>query len=422
MGITINSEALNNAAISLNVIGNNIANINTTGFKQSSFSEELKKASGSSDAATAGITQAFVQGDITTSTNPLAMAISGNTLFQLSGGNGISYTRNGQFSVDQNNNIVDSFGNKLQGYSLSKTTDTGGNTTIGSTLDANKVGNIQLNTSKSTPKATANITIGASLNSGVVVIEKDHLFSPTDAASYDNSKMSTVYDALGNARTITNYFRKQPDDSSESGNSTWNVYTQDSSWTTAAAAAAAVTPNTLEFNNATGKITSTTKPSYFYVPARVTPTTPTLGEIKYDFAATTQGAGSFSVNGSQDGNPSSDMTSYKVNSDGTIAAIYADGSSAVMAQVILAKFNNLTGLSAITNNQWKESSVSGKPQLGTAGKNGFGTIRGGSVESSNVDLTIEMVKLISAQRAFQSAAEVVKKQDETVQTINRIGG
>jgi len=90
--------------------------------------------------------------------------------------------------------------------------------------------------------------------------------------------------------------------------------------------------------------------------------------------------------------------------------------------VILAKFNNLTGLTAITNNQWKESSVSGAPQLGTAGKNGFGAIRGGSIESSNVDLTIEMVKLISAQRAFQSAAEVVKKQDETVQTINHIGG
>ncbi|MFI3222322.1 MAG: flagellar hook protein FlgE, partial [Methylococcaceae bacterium] len=414
--------ALNNAAISLNVIGNNIANINTTGFKQSSFSEELKKASGSSDAATAGISQAFVQGDITTSTNPLAMAISGNTLFQLFGGNGISYTRNGQFSVDQNNNIVDSFGNKLQGYSLSKTTDTAGNTTIGSTLDTNKVGNIQLNTSKSTPKATATITIGASLNSGVVVIPDTVSFDSTKSDSYDNSKMTTVYDALGNSRTITNYFRKQPDIVPSTGNSRWNVYTLDSSWTTASIAAASILPNTLEFNDATGKTNSSTIPSSFTVPATISGQPKPAGAITFDFAATTQGAGSFSVNGTQDGNPSSDMTSYKVNSDGTIAAVYADGSSAVMAQVVLAKFNNLTGLSAITNNQWKESSVSGKPQLGTAGKNGFGTIRGGSVESSNVDLTIEMVKLISAQRAFQSAAEVVKKQDEIVQTINRIGG
>jgi len=411
MGITINSEALNNAAISLNVIGNNIANINTSGFKESSFSEELKKASGSSDAATAGISQAFVQGDITTSTNPLAMAISGNTLFQLDGGNGITYTRNGQFSVDQHNNIVDSFGDKLQGYSLTKTSDSSGNVSIGSALDTNKVGNIQLNTSKSIPTATSRITIAASLNSGIIAIPNEQVFSAGDPSTYDNSKMTTVYDALGNARTITNYFRKQPNDGSNAGNSTWQIYTVDS----ASKPGTAADLNTLVFNDATGKLTSLT-------PNNPNPGLFTATNITFDLSATTEGAGSFSVNGSQNGNPSSDMTSYKVNSDGTIAAIYADGSSAVMAQVILAKFNNLTGLTAITNNQWKESSVSGAPQLGTAGKNGFGDIRGGSIESSNVDLTIEMVNLISAQRAFQSAAEVVKKQDETVQTINHIGG
>jgi flagellar hook protein FlgE len=408
MGITINSEALNNAAISLNVIGNNIANINTTGFKQSSFSEELKKASGSSDTATAGISQTFSQGDITTSTNPLAMAISGNTLFQLSGGNGITYTRNGQFSVDQNNFIVDNYGNKLQGYSLGKTTvtDSTGATTVSTnaTLDTNKVGNIQINTSKSKPIATTQITIDASLNSSVTPISVLDVFDPAKPSTYDNSQMSTVYDGLGNARTITSYFRKIATEGV--GTSTWNLYTVDSS-----SESPDLTEQKLEFVDVTGKLNN---PNQKFTIAGST--------IKIDLSASTIGAGSYSVNASQNGNPSSEMSSYKVRNDGGIEAIYADGSSAILAQVILAKFNNLTGLSAVSHNQWKESSVSGKPQLGTAGKGGYGSIQGGSVENSNVDLTIEMVKLISAQRAFQSAAEVVKKQDETVQTINRIGG
>jgi flagellar hook protein FlgE len=407
MGITINSEALNNAAISLNVIGNNIANINTTGFKQSSFSEELKKASGSSDAATAGISQTFSQGDITTSTNPLAMAISGNTLFQLSGGNGITYTRNGQFSVDQNNFVVDNYGNKLQGYSLSKTKNSDGTFTVNETLDTNKVGNIQINTSKSKPVATTQITVDASLNSSVTPIPTATAFNPEYSWTYDNSSMSTIYDGLGNARTMTTYFRKL-DSASSSTTSSWNLYTIDSK-----SISTVYTPQVLTFVDATGKLSSANSL------LTIAGTSP---EIKLDLSASEIGAGSFSVNASQNGNPSSEMTSYKVRNDGGIEAVYADGSSTILAQVVLAKFNNLTGLSAVTHNQWKESSVSGTPQLGTAGKGGFGSIQGGSIEGSNVDLTIEMVKLISAQRAFQSAAEVVKKQDETVQTINRIGG
>jgi flagellar hook protein FlgE len=163
-----------------------------------------------------------------------------------------------------------------------------------------------------------------------------------------------------------------------------------------------------------GKIASTsTSPSTVRI----------MTDVTMDLSNSTKMEGSFSVNStSQDGRTAADMTSYKVNNDGTIEAIYADGTAEVMAQVVLAKFDNLQGLTASSNNQWVESSLSGKPHLGIAGSGGFGSIQGGSTEGSNVDLTTEMVRLIAAQRAFQSAAEVVKKQDETVQTINRIGG
>jgi len=388
MGITINSESLVNAATTLNVIGNNIANVNTSGFKQSSFSEELKKASGGS-SETAGITQTFSQGNITSSTNPLDMAISGESLFRLSGGSGITYTRTSNFSVNKDNNIVDAFGNKLTGYSL------GSNGQI----DDNTLGNITINKNKSSPVATTTIKLNASLDS-TPSPSSSGTFNAKNPSTYDNSTMATVFDGSGNARTIQIFFAKNTTSTPPVGTLAWDMYSVDGT--------NAPVKTSLTFSSATGTLNQTTAP--------------VVNGIKIDLSGTTEGPGSFSANASQDGKASADMSSYKVNNDGTIEAIYVDGTSSVMAQVVLVKFNNLQGLNAMSNNQWTESSLSGTPQIGMAGKGGFGSIQGASTEGSNVDLTMEMVKLIAAQRAFQSAAEVVKKQDETVQTINHIGG
>ena len=388
MGITINSESLVNAATTLNVIGNNIANVNTSGFKQSSFSEQLKKASGGS-SETAGITQTFTQGSITSSTNPLDMAISGESLFRLSGGSGITYTRTSNFSVNKDNNIVDAFGNKLTGYSL------GSNGQI----DDNTLGDITINKNKSSPVATTTIKLNASLDSKPEP-SASGTFNAKNPSTYDNSTMTTVFDSSGSARSIQIFFAKNTTTPPPTGTLIWDMYSVDGT--------NAPVKTTLTFNSVLGTLNQTTAP--------------VVNGIKIDLSGTTEATGSFSANASQDGKASADMSSYKVNNDGTIEAIYVDGTSSVMAQVVLVKFNNLQGLNAMSNNQWTESSLSGTPQIGMAGKGGFGSIQGASTEGSNVDLTMEMVKLIAAQRAFQSAAEVVKKQDETVQTINRIGG
>ncbi|MEI6268608.1 MAG: flagellar hook protein FlgE [Methylococcaceae bacterium] len=390
MGITINSEALNNAAIGLNVIGNNIANVNTSGFKEASFSELLKKASGGS-SETAGITQAFTQGSISPSTNPLDMAISGNSLFRLDGGNGITYTRNGQFTVNSNNYIVNSFGDKLTGYSVDGT----------GKLDTNTLSDISIDTGKSSPSATTKIQLEVSLNrlKTANILPSTPAFDSGNSSTYDNSITTTAYDASGSARLIQSYFR-------QTDVSAWDMYTIDPTIATIS--------NPFE----TAKIPFGTDGKIL-----AGKTTYDIGGLKIDLANSSAAAGSFSLaRSSQDGKTSSDMSSYKVNNDGKIEVIYADGTSAIRAQVVLAKFDNLQGLTASSNNQWTESSLSGKPRVGVAGSGGFGSIQGGSIEGSNVDLTTEMVKLIAAQRAFQSAAEVVKKQDETVQTINRIGG
>ena len=137
-------------------------------------------------------------------------------------------------------------------------------------------------------------------------------------------------------------------------------------------------------------------------------------------AGTQQRGSSFSAEATQNGLSSAALTGYSVDQDGFINAMYANGTTAKMAQVVLAKFNNFQGLKQEANNQWSESPESGAAQIGKAGDPKFGILQGGALESSNVDLTVEMVKLISAQRAFQSAAEVLKKQDEIMQNINNI--
>lgn len=396
MGITINSEALNNAATSLNVIGNNIANVNTSGYKQASFSELLKKASGGSSEA-AGVTQAFTQGNIISSTNPLDMAISGNSLFRLDGGNGISYTRNSQFSVDSNNYIVNSFGDKLTGYIVD---DYG-------KLDTSRLTNLSINTGKSDPIATTKIKLQVSLSNLKLADRTTAAFKVDSPDTYDSTTTSTIYDASGSSKKVQCYFKQTAD-------TEWRMYTyvDDVISPPYPKVSPLVEYAKLTFQS-NGKIAIGAS-SY---------AVPIMTDVTMDLSNSTKMEGSFSVNStSQDGRTAADMTSYKVNNDGTIEAIYADGTAEVMAQVVLAKFDNLQGLTASSNNQWVESSLSGKPHLGIAGSGGFGSIQGGSTEGSNVDLTTEMVRLIAAQRAFQSAAEVVKKQDETVQTINRIGG
>lgn len=430
MSISINSEALNNAAIRLNVIGNNIANVNTSGYKGASFSETLKAATGSSGDS-AGVTQTFKQGAITSSTNPLNMAISGDSLFMLETADGITYSRNSQFSVSKDNSIVDSFGDKLMGYGLGEN----------GLIDTTTVMPITLNTGKSTPYPTSSIKLAAGLISTTPAIPASIIvppattataaqiaaallvkpFNPLDATTYNNSTMVTTYDAIGAPHQVQTYFRRNPDQTTNPATTTWNMYTAIDG---AVTGGTTPTATSLEFSTSTGKLKNlnSTISLLTNIPDTKSTTANAVITYKLDLAGTTQGMGLFSIVSSQDGKGAADMSGYKVNNDGTIQATYADGSSAIMAQVGLVKFNNLQGLNQLPNNQWSESVASGKPQIGMAGEAGFGSIQGSSIESSNVDLTVEMVLLIAAQRAFQSAAEVVKKQDETVQTINRISG
>ena len=144
--------------------------------------------------------------------------------------------------------------------------------------------------------------------------------------------------------------------------------------------------------------------------------------MAFDLSSTVQFGSPFAATMSQNGNDVGQMTGYKVGADGVIKAQYSNGQSMLMGQIILYNFKNLNGLAPTQNNQWVETAASGAAIAGTPGSMGLGSLQGSSTEDSNVDLTVEMIKLISAQRAFQAASEVVKKQDEILQGVVHIGG
>ena len=137
-----------------------------------------------------------------------------------------------------------------------------------------------------------------------------------------------------------------------------------------------------------------------------------------DYTGTTQYGSAFAVsNLTQDGYTSGQLTGFNVSSDGKMVGRYSNGQSKDLGQVVLAAFNNPQGLQPLGNNQWAETSASGQPLVGTAGSGTFGVLQSGAVEDSNVDLTAELVNMITAQRVYQANAQTIKTQDQVLQTL-----
>jgi flagellar hook protein FlgE len=383
MALSINYAPLEQAQSRLDVLGKNIANVGTSGYKKFSFSDDLKSA---------GAIQDFSQGTITATNKPLDLAITGDSLFRVEKAGVVTYSRNGQFSLSKENYIVDAYGDNLTGYGL----DTKGN------IDKSKLVALTISKGESKPKQTANVGLNLTLDSRVDSIPNATSISPNDPKSYNYSTFVTVYDNLGASHTVQTYFAKRD---TTNGSTNWDTYiTYDGKATSSG--------KQIAFNSlgvlASGSVNS------FAIDMSATST------FTVSLAGSQQRGTSFSSQATQDGLSSAALTGYSVDQDGFINANYANGTNTKMGQIVLAKFNNFQGLKQEANNQWSESPESGAAQIGIAGDPKFGSLQGGALESSNVDITVEMVKLISAQRAFQSAAEVLKKQDEILQNINNI--
>jgi flagellar hook protein FlgE len=389
------------ASSALDITSNNIANADTDGYKssQAEFGDVYSSGAVNLNTTTSGegvqlvaSEQQFTQGDITTTSSPLDMALSGNGFFTLNSPSGVSYTRNGEFQEDSDGNVTTATGQYLQVYP--PTTNGGFNT--------GALQNLNLNTAQSAPLATSTGTVGLNLPSNDTAPTVTP-FDPTNPDTYNQSTSTTVYDSLGNSYPATFYFTQTATPGTWSVDMTVNG-TQ------------VGTAQTLTFNSS-GALTAPANGNLSF--GGYTPTDgATAMNMTFNFGNSTQYGTAFGVNSiTQNGYTTGQLSTVSVSSTGVVQAVYTNGRSTDLGQLAIANFPNPQGLQQLTDTQWAQTFSSGTVVQGTAGSAGFGTVQSGALEDSNVDLTTELVNMITEQRAFQANAQVITTADQMSQTV-----
>ncbi|MDP1645169.1 MAG: flagellar hook protein FlgE [Thiobacillus sp.] len=397
-------SGLNAAAKNLDVIGNNVANSSTVGFKQSQaqfadvYANSLTGSGGSGvgiGTKVAQVAQQFTQGNITATNNPLDMAINGGGFFRMDNNGEVTYQRNGQFQLDRMGFIVSPTGAKLTGY----TANASGALLTGAPTS------LSINTADLMPQITTGVNAVLNLDSGSAVPAT----TPFDMANPDTFNHSTavsVYDSLGNSQTLQTFYVKTANPGE------WEVYAASDGTQIGAAPVA-----TLDFDTSGILMTAMPLATPVAVPATASSAT-TPFDVTFDFSGTTQFGSAFSVNTlSQDGYTSGRLAGFSIGADGMVLGRYTNGQSEVLGQVVLANFANPNGLQQLGNNMWAETSTSGNPLIGIPSSGSLGVLQSSAVEDSNVDLTAELVNMITAQRVYQANAQTIKAQDAVMQTL-----
>lgn len=404
-------SGLNAASKSLEVIGNNVANASTVGFKgsQAQFADVYATSLSGGGSSQVGIgtkiakvSQQFSQGNITASNNPLDIAINGAGFFRMDSNGSVTYARNGQFELDKTGAIVNATGASLTGYTAN----------AAGVLSTGAPSRLQINTADLPPAITAKVTQVVNLDSGQAVPAASP-FNPTDPSTYNNATSISVFDSLGNPHVMQSFFVKTA--SATPGDSTWDVYgVADDVVLETGPAGKTGRIGELKFGP-DGALTPA-PPFPVIIPAtaggayNITPT--------MDYTGSTQYGSPFVVNAlSQDGYSSGRLTGFNTGADGIITGRYSNGKSSTLGQVVLANFTNVNGLQPLGNNVWAETSSSGVPLVGAPTTGTFGALQASAVEDSNVDLTAELVNMITAQRVYQANAQTVKTQDQVLQTL-----
>ncbi|MEZ5661377.1 MAG: flagellar hook protein FlgE [Burkholderiaceae bacterium] len=402
MGFQHGLSGLNAAARNLDVIGHNVSNANTVGAKTTrvEFADMYASAGASATFTGLGVTvqdvnQQFTQGDLTSTNNPLDMAVNGSGFFRIESPAGeITYTRNGQFKLDQEGYIVTSAGNRLTGFPA----DDNGR------IQQGVAGALLLDRANLSPQMTSDISAELNLDSREDV--PTVAFDPADATSFNAATSIKVFDEQGRDTTVALYFQK-------TANNAWDIYA-----TADGTQIGATEVTSLAFDN-TGAVDLGTTPQPF------TLAVPTAagGTVTVDvnLGNVTQYGSIFGVTAlNQDGYTTGQMVGFGISADGTVMARYTNGETRAQGQIALANFANAQGLAAMGNNRWSETAESGAPLVGAPGSAGMGGIQSGALEQSNVDLTGELVAMIMAQRSYQANAQTIRTQDQILQTIVNI--
>ncbi|MBB3225094.1 flagellar hook protein FlgE [Pseudoduganella umbonata] len=500
-------SGLNAASTQLDVIGNNVANASTVGFKSTEaqfadiYANSLNGISGRNPGigvTVARLAQQFSQGNIETTNNPLDISINGAGFFRTVQDGAIQYTRNGQFLLDNTGTIVNAQGAALTGYLA---------TVDGQILQGAPVP-LQIDAADLAPVQTtrANFQINLSSNSATPTVQP---FDAGDPRTYNKQTVIPIYDSLGNEHTMGLYYVR-------TGGSTWDAYvandgvqvnsqavmrdvvasepvvaaragyatavssgdaaaiaTARQAYATAvgtavttvataegaSAAALAQIAALYDPTTSVGNVASNTpdmidaafaravnvpaekagtliftknglidsaamQAAGFTLPLNVNlPVFPDNGAIldipiELTFDGSTQyGTATSEKNSTQDGYSSGSLQRFAADENGIIMGQYSNGKSRALGQVVLADFASVDNLTPLGNNAWAESGASGVPQIGTPNTGGMGQLRASSVESSNVDLTEQLVDMITAQRVYQANAQTIKTEDSVLQTL-----
>jgi flagellar hook protein FlgE len=415
MGFQQGLSGLNASSKSLDVIGNNIANANTVGAKaaRAEFADVYANALGGSannvglGVGVAAVAQQFTQGTITATDNPLDIAINGNGFFEVKSPAGaLSYTRNGQFKADRDGFIVNDQGQQLMGYPADAT----------GTIIPGAAGPLQMPTGGITPAVTTTIGMEMNLDSrlGVTLPSAGAPIDFADPSTYNNATSQTVYDAKGDTVALTYYFQKASAD-------TWNVYVAANGTPISTSGGNPAPSTTITFPSNGSAPTAPAGTVSIDIPsvtnAAGAASVPITG-IALDVSKTTQYGSQFGVtNLSQDGYAAGQLIGVQFEDNGVVTASYSNGQTKPAGQIEMATFRNAQGLEPLGGNAWGRTFASGDPTVGVAGEGNFGVLQAGAVEESNVDLTAELVNMITAQRAYQANAQTIKTEDQILQTI-----
>lgn len=403
----------------IGVVGDNIANASTVGYKRNraAFSDmlggELDTQRLGGGVRLAGTQTMWDQGAVTQTGNPLDLAIRGGGMFVVKGShNGQTaqyYTRDGRFQLDKQGFVTNQQGLRLQGFLI----DSAGNRALSPS-------DLPLGATESPPQPTTNSSMTLNLDANAVPPAAWDPLNPNTTSNYATSE--TVYDSLGAAHHVEVFFRAQ-------GAGAWEYHAMVDGGDLTGGVKGTLTEigsGTLTFNTAGALQAQTSTSSANFVgatPAQV---------INFKFgddiasggtglAGTTQFAGTSAVNGLDvDGRAAGKLTDIAISDDGKIRGVFDNGDKIELAQVALADFANENGLERSGDGLMIETESSGKPLVDVPGTGARGAVSAGALESSNVDLSNELVTLIAFQRAFQANAKTVTTADEMMQDVNNL--
>ncbi|MGR5137974.1 flagellar hook protein FlgE [Vibrio jasicida] len=395
MSFNIALSGLDATNTELNTISHNIANASTYGFKggRTEFAA-VYNGMQPGGVEVASISQNFDKnGSVTGTGRAMDLAINGSGFFVTKDHMGqMLYTRAGVFGTDKNNFVTANNGAKLQGYSADNNAN----------LQTGSVGDIKVSTSSLNAKATDNLDFVANFDASATAVDQAvYSFDSSDPNSFNSSYTTKVYDSLGNSHTVTQYFTKTSDNE-------WQVNVEvDGAPTTPA------TAQTVQFNT-DGTLASPTGSFNVAFPAAGA----NAMSIDISLNGSTQFGAAFGVStNNPNGYTSGELAGVRVEDNGMVYATYTNGQSQLQGQVVLADFANAQGLSKVSGTAWTQSFSSGAPIMGVPGTGTLGDLTPGALEGSNVDLTSELVALMTAQRNYQANAKTISTNDKLTQAL-----